>query len=82
MKKETRIEVLGISLADVIIEAMHLTYNAQRGKRIVEICIKRLQARIDEIQPKAADPKYKKARYGKDKKIARLSKEKDLSLAK
>ena len=81
MKKETRIDAFGISLADVVIGAAHLTYNAQRGKRIVEICIKRLQARIDEIQPKAADPKYKKAGYGQDKKIAKPLKGKDLSLA-
>lgn len=68
MEKETRIDAFGLSLADVIIEAAHLTYNASRGKRIVEICIKRLQERISEIQPKKANPKYKKARYGQDKK--------------
>jgi len=68
MGKETRVDTFGISLADIVIEAAHLTYNASRGKRIVEVCIKRLQERIHEIQPKKADPKYKKARYGKDKK--------------
>ena len=64
-KKGTRIDAFGIALADNIIEAAHLTYNASRGKRIVEVCIKRLQERIGEIQPKKADPKYEKARYGK-----------------
>lgn len=68
MEKGSRMDAFGLSLADVIIEAAHLTYNASRGKRIVEICIKRLQERINEIQPKKADPKYKKAKYGQDKK--------------
>jgi hypothetical protein len=68
MEKGSRVDAFGLSLADVIIEAAHLTYNASRGKRIVKICIKRLQERINEIQPKKADPEYKKARYGQDKK--------------
>jgi hypothetical protein len=66
MEKDTRIVAFGKALADVIIETAHLTYNAPRGKRIVEVCIKRLQQRIGEIKPKKADPRYKKARYGKN----------------
>jgi len=46
-------------------EAAHQTYNAGRGKKIVNACIERLQERIHELQPKKATPKYKKARYGK-----------------
>ena len=68
MKKErnkiTRQESLGILFADSIIEAAHQTYNATRGKAIVESCIKRLQERINELQSKPANPAYKKARYG------------------
>jgi len=69
MRKGTRVDAFGISLADVVIEAAHMTYNASRGRKIVEICIKRLQERIGEIKPKKADPDYKRARYGKDKKL-------------
>ncbi len=65
MKTEkTRVSAFGIALADVVIEAAHLTYNAPRGRKIVEICIKRLEERIIELQPKKAEVKYKKARYG------------------
>lgn len=69
MTKETRVDAFGISLANVVMEAAHLTYNAYRGKRIVEVCIKILQERIHEIQPKKAEPKYEEARYGKGKKV-------------
>lgn len=60
----TRPERLGILFADSIIETAHLTYNAPRGRIIIQSCINRLKERINEIQPKKADPKYKKARYG------------------
>jgi hypothetical protein len=50
--------------ADSIMEAAHLTYNAPRGRKIVQSCIDRLHERIEEIQPKKATPEYKKARYG------------------
>jgi len=46
-------------------EAAHQTYNAERGRKIVQACIKRLQIRIEELKPKKATPEYKKARYGK-----------------
>ena len=64
MAKKTRAEKFGIALADIVIEAAHLTYNAPRGVQIVQACIERLQQRIAEIQPKKASPDYKKARYG------------------
>lgn len=64
MKTETRAKTFGFSLADSVIEAAHLTYNAARGRAIVESCIMRLQQRIHEIQPRQAKPSYKKARYG------------------
>jgi hypothetical protein len=64
MKKETRAKAFGVSLADTVIESAHLTYNASRGKVIVESCIEQLQKRIHEIQPRKAKPSYKKARYG------------------
>lgn len=67
MKKSTRQESLGIMFADSVIEAAHQTYNASRGKVIIRACIVRLKERIDEIQPKKADPKYKEARYRKKK---------------
>lgn len=69
MEKKTRVDAFAKALADNIIEAAHLTYNAQRGKRIIEVCIARLQERVSEIQSKKADPKYKEARYGKGRKI-------------
>jgi len=62
--KTSRAEMFGNMLADMVMEAAHITYNAPRGVKIVEACIKRLRERIGEIQPKKADPKYKKARYG------------------
>lgn len=65
MKNKSRAEKLGIMLADSIIEVAHLTYNAPRGKKIVETCINRLQERLSEIKPIPADPNYKEARYGK-----------------
>lgn len=65
MDNPSRARTLGIAIADNIIEAAHLTYNAGRGKALVETIIKRLQERINEIQPKKARPEYKKARYGK-----------------
>jgi hypothetical protein len=65
LKKTTRQKSLGIMFADSIIEAAHQTYNASRGRTIIESCIRRLHDRIGEIQPKKADPKYKEARYGK-----------------
>lgn len=64
-KKITRREKFGIQCADLVMEAAHQTYNAGRGKKIVNACIERLQERIHELQPKKATPKYKKARYGK-----------------
>ena len=67
-KKTTRAGDLGRSFADNVMEAAHLTYNAPRGRKIVETCIKRLQERIDEIQKTPASPAYKKARYGNKKK--------------
>ncbi|MBT4277804.1 hypothetical protein HOD96_03620 [Candidatus Falkowbacteria bacterium] len=66
MDKKSRAESFGEMLADVVIEAAHLTYNAPRGVKIVETCIKVLQKRIEEIKPKKATPEYKKARYGKN----------------
>ncbi|MDX1700056.1 MAG: hypothetical protein R3250_05525 [Melioribacteraceae bacterium] len=60
----TRPERLGILFADSIMESAHLTYNAPRGRIIIQSCIDRLKERIEEIQPKKADPEYKKARYG------------------
>jgi|GEM_PF-3025561 len=68
MKKRSRATALGIALADVVIETAHMTYNAPRGKKIVEACIRRLKERIIELQPKKANPTYKKARYGSSKK--------------
>lgn len=65
MDNPSRAKALGNSIADNIIEAAHLTYNAGRGKALVETIIKRLQERVDEIQPKKAKSAYKKARYGK-----------------
>ena len=64
MKNETRARAFGISLADAVIEAAHLTYNASRGKAIIESCVKQLQKRIHEIKPRKATPSYKEARYG------------------
>ena len=64
MKKITKAERHGEVLADAVMWAGHNSYNAQRGKKIVETCIKILQERISEIQPRKADPEYKKARYG------------------
>lgn len=66
MEKISNAEELGIAQADVVMKYAHMMYNAGRGRKIVETCIKILQERIDEIQPKKADPKYKKARYGKN----------------
>ena len=63
-KKISEAEELGIDQANVIMKYAHKMYNAKRGRKIVEVCIKVLQERIGEIQPKEADPKYKKARYG------------------
>jgi len=64
MKNISRARAFGISQAGVVMEAAHLTYNAARGIAIVESCIKELQNRIHEIQPREAEPGYKKARYG------------------
>lgn len=58
-------EVFGIKMADAIMSASHLTYNAPRGVKMVKACIARLQKRLSEIVPKKATPAYKKARYGK-----------------
>lgn len=66
-KKMTRMEAFGKSLAGVVMEAAHLTYNASRGQAIVKACIKELQKRISEIQPRKANPAYKKSRYGERK---------------
>ena len=68
MEKMSNAEELGMAQADVVMKYAHMMYNAGRGRKIVETCIKILQERIHEIRPKKADPKYKKARYGKDKK--------------
>lgn len=66
-KKKSEAEVFGEMLADVVMKAAHLTYNAPRGKKIVETCIRILQERISEIKSKEATPEYKQARYGKKK---------------
>jgi len=58
-----RAKLLGVMLADVIIEVAHLTYNASRGRKIVAECIQQLERRTIEIKPKKASSKYKKARY-------------------
>lgn len=64
-EEPTKAEILGRSFADTIILSAHMAYNAPRGVAIVKACIARLQERIGEIQPKKADPAYKKARYDK-----------------
>jgi hypothetical protein len=65
MEKISNAEELGIAQADVVMKYAHMMYNAGRGRKIVETCIKVLQERICEIQPKKAEPAYKKARYDK-----------------
>jgi hypothetical protein len=65
MKKISKAELHGMALAEVAMLAGHNSYNAQRGRKIVATCIKILQERIEEIQPKEASPAYKKARYSK-----------------
>lgn len=67
MEKKSRATAFGVSLADAVIEAAHLTYNAARGKVIVKSCIARLQERAHEIQSRKAKPSYKEARYGSKK---------------
>ncbi len=62
--RKTRAEVMGKMFADVIMESAHLTYNAPRGRKMVETCMKILQERIGELKEKKATPDYKKARYG------------------
>jgi len=57
----------GEDAADVIIQAAHLTFNAPRGKQMIEACIKRLQERLGEVKPRPATKAYKKARYGRKK---------------
>ena len=64
-KKKSRATIAGEMQADATMEVAHLTYNAARGRKIVEACIRRLQERIGELQPKEATPEYKEARYGK-----------------
>lgn len=64
MEKISKAELHGKALAEVVMLAAHNAYNAPRGRKIVATCIEILQKRIEEIQPKKADPKYKKARYG------------------
>ncbi|MFZ2038834.1 MAG: hypothetical protein WAV11_02765 [Minisyncoccia bacterium] len=79
MNNRTDPKAFGLAMANVAMSAAHMTYNARRGKKIVEhsiesleaciksleICIKNLRERLPEIQPKKATPAYKKARYGK-----------------
>lgn len=67
--KTSRAEIFGNMLADVAMEAAHITYNAPRGIAVVKACIKRLQERIGEIQAKPATTEYKKARYGRRQKM-------------
>lgn len=62
--KKSRAEIFGIEMADAVMNAAHLTYNAPRGQVMISSCIKQLQARIHEIKPQKAKPAYKKARYG------------------
>jgi hypothetical protein len=63
-EKISKAEALGKALGDVVMMIGHQRYNASQGRKTVETCLKRIQERIDEIQPKEADPTYKKARYG------------------
>jgi hypothetical protein len=67
LNKLTRREKFGIQSADLLMEAAHQTYNAERGRKMVLACIKRLQTRIKELQPKKATPEYKEARYERRK---------------
>ncbi len=62
--RRTRAERLGKFFSDAIMEAAHLTYNAPRGRKMVQTCIDILTERIEEIQPQKASPEYKQARYG------------------
>ena len=64
-KNLSRGEKFGIAEADGIIETACLTGDVSMAVKMIESCIKRLQERKGEIQPKKADPKYKKARYDK-----------------
>ena len=59
----SRGEIFGVMLADIVIEAANITYNAERGRKIINACIKRLNERKNEIVGKEATPEYKKARY-------------------
>jgi hypothetical protein len=40
MKKISKAEELGMAQADVVMRYAHMMYNAGRGKKIVEVCIK------------------------------------------
>ncbi len=64
MKEKTRAEAFGVEMADAVMNAAHLTYNASRGRMMISSCIRQLQARIEEIKPRKAKPSYRKARYG------------------
>ena len=65
--ERTRAATFGTLQADAIMEAAHLTYNAARGRAMVDACIARLQERRDELQPRMASAHYKAARYGSRK---------------
>lgn len=68
MGNVSRAKALGIAIADNLIETANLFYNAGRARIFIMVIIERLQERINELQPKKADPEYKKARYGKKSK--------------
>jgi hypothetical protein len=69
----------GRDFADVVMSSAHLTYNAPRGIKIVQSCIKRLQERIGEIQPKKASPEVLAARYRNKKRTSAKKKPKKRS---
>ena len=64
-QEKTRIETFARKAANVVIRTGSMTLDVSVGRKIIDSCIKRIEERINEIQPKKADSKYKKARYGK-----------------
>jgi hypothetical protein len=72
--KKTRTYEFAKNLAYIVIDAGELTQDASISRFVIAECVKILRERVDEIQPKKADPKYKKLRYGKNKKTRKAPK--------
>lgn len=67
-------EECGEALADSVMEAAHMTYNARRGKKMITVCQKILSERLNKFQAAGESMLRLEPEENEDRKILRSEK--------